>query len=120
MKQNPVIVFVSSHEHAADFKAYSGYEVFAAPTMRDALAQTLFSYPDAIIIDAAYDMLVADDSYMHLRTIEHPPIIVLSDMSLRWERRGGGQVVILPENTRFEDLVQAIEAISSEATSLPL
>lgn len=120
MKQSPVIVFVSSREHAAEFKQFSGYEVFAAPTMRDALAQTIFSYPDAIIIDAAYDMLVADDSYMHLRSIEHPPLIVLSDMSLRWERHGGGQVVILPENTSHEDLVQAIEALHDAATALPL
>ena len=120
MKQNPVIVFVSSQERAEEFKTVSGYEVFAAPTMRDALAQTLFSYPDAIVIDSAYDMLVADDSYFHLRTIEHPPLIVLSDMSLRWERRGGGQVVILPENTSDDEIADAIQAISSEATSLPL
>jgi hypothetical protein len=120
MKHNPVIVFVSSTENAEAFKAVSGYEVFAAPAMRDALAQTLFSYPDAIVIDSSYDMLVADDSYYHLRTIEHPPLIVLSDMSLRWERHGGGQVVILPENSSYEAIADAIQALRDAATALPL
>jgi hypothetical protein len=120
MKQNPVIVFVSSKERAEEFKMASGFEVFAAPAMRDALAQTIFSYPDAIIIDAAYDMVVADDSYMHLRTIEHPPLIILSDMSLRWERRGGGVVVILPENSNDEDIVNSIYSLNNETSSLPL
>ena len=120
MKQNPVIVFVSSKERAEEFKMASGFEVFAAPAMRDALAQTLFSYPDAIVIDSAYDMLVADDSYYHLRTIEHPPLIVLSDMSLRWERRGGGMVAILPENSSSDDIISAIHALDTETSSLPI
>jgi DNA-binding response OmpR family regulator len=120
MKQNPVIVFVSSKERAEEFKTVSGFQVFAAPTMRDALAQTIFSYPDAVIIDAAYDMVLADDSYYHLRTIEHPPLIILSDASLRWERRGGGMVVILPESSDDETLVEAIQTLNEENTALPL
>jgi hypothetical protein len=120
MKQNPVIVFVSSKERAEEFMAVSNFEVFAAPTMRDALAQTLFSYPDAIVIDASYDMVVADDSYFHLRTIEHPPLIVLSDMSLRWERRGGGMVIILPETSSNDDICTAIQSLDTETSSLPL
>ena len=120
MKQNPVIVFVSSKERAEEFKMVSGFQVFAAPTLRDALAQTIFSYPDAIIIDAAYDMVVADDSYYHLRTIEHPPLIVLSDASLRWERQGGSLVAILPENSSSEYITAAVEALEIESSSLPL
>jgi hypothetical protein len=120
MKQNPVIVFVSSKERAEEFKMASGFEVFAAPAMRDALAQTIFSYPDAIIIDASYDMVVADDSYFHLRTIEHPPLIILSDMSLRWERRGGGVVVILPESSSDEDIANSIHSLNNETSSLAL
>jgi hypothetical protein len=120
MSHNPVIVFVSGKEQAEAFKVVSGFEVFAAATLRDALAQTLFSYPDAIVIDSSYDMILADDSYYHLRTIEHPPLIVLSDMSLRWEQHGGGQVIILPENSSHETIAEAIQALHERRTALPL
>lgn len=113
MKNNPVIVFVADEKRSQAFTKESNFVTFGANTMRDALSQVIFSYPDAIVIDARDDMLRAEDTFFHLRTINHPPIIVLSNVEGRWDMRGGNPVVVMPENSsnyQIEELVQAVLA----------
>lgn len=112
----PVIVHVGNEADSTQFANDSGWIVFAAPALRDALAQTIFSYPDAIVIDATHDMVVAEDTYYHLRTINHPPIIILSDMPLRWKMPKNGSVTVISPNTDNYALMAAISDYISAKT----
>ena len=107
-QSKPVIVYVGNEADSTQFKNESGWVVFSAPALRDALAQTIFSYPDAIVIDATHDMVVAEDTYYHLRTINHPPIIILSDMPLRWNMPKDVPVTVISPNTNSYDLMATI------------
>lgn len=120
LKPNPILVYVGDASRAAAFMSASGWTVFTAPTTRDALAQTLFSYPDAIIIDAAHDMLRAEDTYFHLRTINHPSMVLLSNMPLRWELPEDNSVQVLAENTALVDVVDTLRhMLAGETEKVP-
>ena len=108
MRSNqPVIVFVGDDDRATEFMEASGTYVLGAPTSRIALAQTVFSFPNAIIIDATPEnMQLAEDVYFHLRTIDHPTIIVLSDAPARWDTAAVSSVSILPSSTSHEDVAK--------------
>jgi hypothetical protein len=108
MKHNPVIVYVGTKEQSETFAKNNNMIVFGAATMRDALAQTIFSYPDAIVVNASEDMLLADDTFFHLRSIEHPPIVMLSNMPWCWETEGGASVVVLRQNSEHETVSQTV------------
>ena len=107
-QSKPVIVYVGNEADSTQFTNDSGWVVFAAPALRDALAQTIFSYPDAIVIDATHDMVLAEDTYYHLRTINHPPIIILSDMPLRWHMPKNAPVTVISPNTDSYALMSTI------------
>ncbi|MEM9952063.1 MAG: hypothetical protein AAF846_10705 [Chloroflexota bacterium] len=120
MKNQPVIVFVTDADRSQAFTTDTNLVVFGADNMRDALAQTIFSYPDVIVIDSASDMLRAEDTFFHLRTINHPPIIMLSNIVGRWEMQRGNPVVIMPEDStdyQIEETVRAILAGNTKAIS---
>lgn len=119
MKHNPVVVYVSNKAQSDRFAENTDIVTYAADTMRDALAQTIFTYPDAIVIDASDDMLRAENTYFHLRTIEHPPIIILSNMPYRWETEYRGQVSILPEGSDIETIAQAVMNLITEDLKTP-
>lgn len=120
INNNPLIVFVGDQKKSERFAAASNMKVFGASSLRDALGQTIFSYPDAIVIDAADDMLRAEDSFFHLRTINHPPLVILSDVPGRWDTRKRGVVHILPEDSSPTDIANFIRSIlrGSLTTSL--
>lgn len=107
-QSKPVIVYVGNEADSTQFTHESGWVVFAASSLRDALAQTIFSYPDAIVIDAMHDMVLAEDTYYHLRTINHPPIIILSDMPLRWKMPKNEPVTVISPNISSYDLMATI------------
>jgi hypothetical protein len=112
MKHNPVVVYVGNEEQSTSFAKDHSMIVYGEDTMRGALAQSIFSYPDAIVINASEDnMLLADDTFFHLRSIEHPPIVILSNMPWRWETERGGSVVVLRQNSEHETVSQAIHDI---------
>lgn len=114
----PIIVFVGDDDRATDFMEASGMYVLGAPTLRIALAQTIFSYPDAIVIDGAADnMLLAEDAFFHLRSIEHPPMVVLSDAPGRWETEGKNPVIILPNATSNEVLTDTLRQVTQRDTT---
>ena len=120
MKHQPVIVFVADEERSQEFTKASNLVVFGADKFRDALAQTIFSYPDVIVIDAGSDMLRAEDTFFHLRTINHPPIVVLSNVVGRWEMHRGNPVTVIPEDStdyQIEETVRAILAGDVKAVS---
>ena len=77
MKHNPVVVYVGTKEQSEAFAKEQDMPVYGENTMLGALAQTIFSYPDAIVVDASENMLLAEDTFFHLRTIEHPPIVIM-------------------------------------------
>jgi DNA-binding NarL/FixJ family response regulator len=110
MKQEQIMLYVGTDKRHEMFAADENWVVFHAPTLRDALAQTIFSYPDVIVIDAGSDMLLAEDAFFHLRTIEHPPILLLSNMPNRWDMRRftKNPVVVLSEDADHEAIRAAL------------
>jgi len=112
MKQEQVMLVIGSGTLHKEL-ATDGWVIFNAPTLRDALAQTIFSYPDVIVIDAGNDMLLAEDAFYHLRTIEHPPILLLSDMPNRWDMRRftKNPVCVLPEDSTTNTILSALHSM---------
>jgi hypothetical protein len=112
----PVIVFVGDDNRATEFMETSGTYVLGAPTSRIALAQTVFSFPDAIIIDATPEnMQLAEDVYFHLRTIKHPAIVLLSDVPALWDTQAVSNVTILPTSTSHEEVAKHMRLTLSGA-----
>lgn len=109
-KQNPVILYIGSEANSEAFIAPSNWIIYAANELMDALARSVFDYPDAIIIDAKDDMLLAQDAYFHLLTVDYPPIVILSDTVGRWNI-DGDSVHILPESSTDTDIAHAIHAL---------
>ena len=108
----PIIVFVGDDNRATEFMEASDGYVLGAPTLRDALAQTIFSMPDAIIIDAAPEnMTVAEDVFFHLRTIQHPTIVLLSDVPGRWDTARVKNVSILPNDSAAADIATHLNLV---------
>ena len=117
MKSNPVIVFVADNDRSEAFMKDSNLVTFGVDTFRAALSQVIFSYPDVIVIDASDDMLRAEDTFFHLRTINHPPIIVLSNIPNRWDMKGGNPVIVMPEDTPDYQLDEMIRAVLTGDTT---
>lgn len=111
MKNNPIVVFVTDDEQSQAAMQDSNLLIFAAQTTRDALAQVVFSYPDIIVIDARDDMLRAEDVYFHLRSIEHPPVVILSDMPQRWDTSRSQRITVLPEDSNMQTIITAMYAL---------
>jgi hypothetical protein len=117
MKNHPVIVFVADDKRSQAFMKDSDLVTFGANTFRDALSQVIFSYPDVIVIDASQDMLRAEDTFFHLRTINHPPIIVLSDVTGRWDMQGGNSVIVMPEDSSDYQIAEMVRAVLAGDTT---
>lgn len=106
MKNNPVIVYVGAASSRDALAQASGWNVLGATTFREALSQVIYSHPDLVILDAQHDMLVAEDTFFHLRTIQHPPILVLTNVPGRWETTGRhGRVALMPCTNTDEKMV---------------
>ena len=116
MQNNPVVVFVTDDNRSQAFITATSLVTFGADTMRDALSQVIFSYPDVIVIDASQNMLRAEDTFFHLRTINHPPIIVLSNVVGRWEMHTGNSVIVMPEDSSDFQIEETIRAIMAGET----
>lgn len=111
MQNNPVVVFVAGEKRSQEFKNNSNLVTFNSNTFHNALAQVIFSHPDVIVIDASEDMLRAEDTFFHLRSITHPPIIMLSNLRQRWDTRGEKDVIVMSEysaNYEIEEMIQSL------------
>jgi len=109
-KKNPVIVYVGNDDRATDFMEASDTYVLGAPTLQIALAQIMFSNPDAIIIDATPEnMLIAEDTYFHLRTLRNLPVVVLSDMPGRWDTTKHQEVSVLLNDASAEEIMAELQ-----------
>lgn len=103
---DPVVVFVGDDNRATDVMEIGGLYVYGAPTLRIALAQTIFSFPNAIVIDASgANLQLAKETYTHLLTIQHPPLVVLSDDASQWDTQ---VVSILPGNASPVEIAAAV------------
>ncbi len=112
MTQQQIMLVIGTGKRQETLAEDGRWIVFHAPTLRDALAQTIFSHPNVIVIEAGSDMLLAEDAFYHLRTIEHPPILLLSDMPNRWDtRRFSNPVRVLPEAADAEAISHALDAM---------
>ena len=114
MKKNPVVVFVADEKRSQEFMNNSNLVTFGADTMYKALAQVIFSYPDVVVIDASDDMLRAEDTFFHLRTINHPPIIMLSNLRQRWYTGGKNDVIVMSEYSATHEIEDAIRSIVAD------
>ncbi|MCA9913642.1 MAG: hypothetical protein KC496_09850 [Anaerolineae bacterium] len=120
MNNQHIMLYIGTDNRHEQFAADGNWIVFHAPTMRDALAQTIFSHPDVIVIDAGSDMLLAEDSFYHLRTIQHPPILLLSNMPNRWDtRRFKNPVSVLPEDSAHAEIANALVAMLEGKVATP-
>jgi hypothetical protein len=108
----PIIVYVGNEDRATDFMEASDTYVLGAPTLRIALAQTVFSFPNAIIIDAAPEYTrLAEAVLSHLHTITHPPIILLSDDRDSWDTTDIDDVTILPQTTTYQAIAAHLRGV---------
>ena len=108
----PIIVYVGNEDRATDFMEASDTYVLGAPTLRIALAQTVFSFPNAIIIDAAPEYTqLAEEVLSHLHTIKHPPIVLLSDERDAWDTEDIEDVTILPQNSTYQAIAAHLRRI---------
>ena len=114
MKNNPVVVFVADEKRSQEFINNSELVTFGANNMHDALAQVIFSYPDAIVIDARDNMLRAEDTFFHLRTINHPPIIMLSNLRQRWDTSGKNEVIVMSEYSANSEIEASIRSLLAD------
>lgn len=111
MQNNPVIVFVADEKRSQEFASNNNLVIFGADSARDALSQVIFSRPDVIVIDASEDILRAVDSFSHLNSINHAPIIMLSNMRQRWDTSGENDVTVMSEysaNYEIEETVRSM------------
>ena len=113
MKNNPVVVFVADEKRSQEFIDNTNIVTFGADNMHDALAQVIFSYPDVIVIDARDNMLRAEDTFFHLRSINHPPIVMLSNLRQRWDTSGENDVVVMSEYSATYEIEETIRSILS-------
>jgi len=111
MQNNPVVVFVADEKRSQEFINNSNLVTFGADNMHGALAQVLFSYPDVIVIDARDSMLRAEDTFFHLRSINHPPIIILSNLRQRWDTSGENDVIVMSEYSANGEIEEQIRSI---------
>jgi hypothetical protein len=111
----PIIVFVGDDDRATAFMEVSDTYVLGAPTLRIALAQTIFSFPNAIIIDGtAPNRELAAEVLSHLHTITHPPIILISDVTDNWwDTEDIADVTILRHTTSYEVVAAQLRRILS-------
>lgn len=108
-KKTQVLVYVGDDERSTNFMEASNTYVLGAPTLRIALAQIMFSNPDAVIIDAMPEnMLLAEDTYFHMRTLRNIPVVILSDMLERWDTVGDYPVSIVPNDANPEEILIAL------------
>ena len=108
----PIIVYVGDEDRATDFMEASDTYVLGAPTLRIALAQTVFSFPNAIIIDAAPEYTrLAEEVLSHLHTIKHPPIVLLADDAADWDTDEIDDVTVLPQNSTYQALATHLRRI---------
>ena len=108
----PIIVYVGDENRATDFMEASDTYVLGAPTLRIALAQTVFSFPNAIIIDASPEYAnLAEEVLSHLHTIKHPPIVLLSDDRNGWDTEDIADVCILPQTSTYQAIAAHLRRI---------
>jgi DNA-binding NtrC family response regulator len=80
--QHPNILYVGDTERGRALQAAAearGSSVFLAEDMMDALGMYIVYFPDVVVIDAVYRYTLAQEVYMHLRSVDAKPIIVLAD-----------------------------------------
>ncbi len=120
MNNQHIMLYIGTDSRHEQFAADDQWIIFQAPTLRDALAQTIFSHPDVIVIDAGSNMLLAEDSFYHLRTIDHPAILLLSNMPNRWDtRRFKNPVCVLPENSNHAEIADALVSMLEGKVATP-
>lgn len=108
----PILVFVGDDNRATEFMEASDTYVLGAPTLRIALAQTVFSFPDVIIIDASPEnMQLAEDTFAHLRSIQHAAIVLLSDTPQQWDTARVDNVSIVANDISHEDLANHVQRV---------
>lgn len=121
-QQHPTLVFVGDQERAYSLNQLveaHGWTVLAPDEMMEALAMVVFEYPDMVIIEDAPDNTMAQDVYAHLRSIDFPGLLVLTDRPEIWDLNAHSEEALLLR-TPASVLVDEVAArITADITSLP-
>jgi len=118
MKNQPVVVFVADADRSQAFAKDASVIVFGADNFRNALSQVIFSYPDVVVLDARDNVMRAEDTLFHLRTIEHPAIVILSDVPQRWDTVSKTPIIVLGVDSSHQAIEQAVLAVLAGDTTL--
>lgn len=108
--QNPMVVFSGSEARAADLQAYAadnGWLVLYEPDMLQTLGQVVFFFPNIVIIEDDNEDL-AQTVYMHLRSINTDPILILSDHAEDWDIPFGVNALVLPRATHINEIAETV------------
>lgn len=121
-QQHPTIVFVGDHERADGLNQLveaHGWTVLEPQEMMEALAMVVFEYPDMVIIEDAPDNPTGHEVYAHLRSIDFPGLLVLTDRPEVWDLDTHPEETLLLR-TPASVLVDEVAArINTPVSSLP-
>lgn len=113
---HPVIVYSGTLERAENLNALAearGWYVFSAASMLETLGQTVLFFPDVVILEDAPDASLAHDIFDHLRSIQHEPILILSDTPEKWDITDDALIQIMPRSSNLLDIADTILAMSA-------
>lgn len=117
--EHPNILYIGDIErgHALEIAAEThGSYVHLAEDVMDALGMYVVYLPDVIIIDAVHRYTLAQEVYMHLRSVDAKPMLVLANSETPGLWHGAEPAVkVLPYTiTRDELIIAAHEAVQEQ------
>jgi hypothetical protein len=113
---HPVIVYSGTLERTASLNALAearGWYVFSASSMLETLGQTVMFFPDVVILEEAPDASLAHDIFEHLVSIQHEPMLILSDTPEHWDVASDALIQVLPRSSSILDIADTLLAMTA-------
>ncbi len=113
---HPVIVYSGTLERTESLNTLAearGWYVFSASSMLETLGQTVMFFPDVVILEDAPDASLAHDIFDHLTSIQHEPMLILSDTPEDWEIASDSMIQVMPRSSSVLDIADTLLAITA-------
>lgn len=113
---HPVIVYSGTLERTGDLQALAearGWYVFSATAMLETLGQVVMFFPDVVILEDAPDASLAHDIFDHLVSIQHEPILILSDTPEAWAFAADSMIQVMPRSSSTVAIAETLLAMTA-------
>lgn len=113
---HPVIVYSGTLERTGGLLALAearGWHVFSAASMLETLGQVVMFFPDIVILEDAPDASLAHDIFDHLMSIQHEPMLILSDTPENWSFAPNLLVQVMPRSSSTLEIAEAVLSITA-------